>query len=359
MGILSKGLASKGLTSKGFTRSLLLAPLLVLGGLSAPAMAEDAKASNYANSAAGKALIRELADEGLDAERVRDVLATAERQEPILEAIARPAERVLTWGDYRKIFIRDTRIEQGLTFWQENRALLQRAEDKFGVPAEIIVAIIGVETSYGRNKGNWRVVDALATLGFDYPPRADFFRRELAHLFRLEQEAGIDAATVRGSYAGAMGMPQFISSSYRAYAVDFDGDGKIDLIDSVADAIGSVANYFKAHRWQTGLPVAARARVTEDRDATLFGTEYRLGELTLEHANQRGATALSCADGHRYCFDLPGDTRVAALELEGEQGQEFWLTTHNFYVITRYNHSHLYAMAVMQLSRELADRMPD
>ena len=342
-----------------FTRSLLLTPLLMLGSLSTSAAADEAAADNYATRPAGQALIRELAEEGLDADRVREVLSTAERQEPILEAIARPAERVLTWGDYRKIFIRDTRIEQGLEFWEENRALLQRAEDEYGVPAEIIVAIIGVETSYGRNKGNWRVVDALATLGFDYPPRADFFRRELAHLFRLEQEAGIDASTVRGSYAGAMGMPQFISSSYRAYAVDFDDDGTIDLIDNVADVIGSVANYFKAHRWQTGLPIAARARVTEDRDASLFGTDYRLKDLTLDEASRRGATALSCADGHRYCFDLPGSTRIAALELEGEQGQEFWLTTHNFYVITRYNHSHLYAMAVMQLSRELADRMPN
>lgn len=312
---------------------------------------------NYATRSDGQTLIRELADEGLDIARIREVLASAERQPAILEAIARPAERVLTWGDYRQIFIRDTRIEQGIEFWTEHRDLLAKAEAEYGVPAEIIVAILGVETSYGRNKGNWRVVDALATLGFDYPPRAAFFRRELAHLFRLEQEAGIDASTVRGSYAGAMGMPQFISSSYRAYAVDFDGDGKIDLFDNVADVVGSVANYFSAHRWRAGEPVAARARLADNADMSLFGTEYRLRDLTLDKAAAAGITPVSCADAESYCFDLPGSTRVAALGLEGHPGDEYWLTGHNFYVITRYNHSHLYAMAVFQLSQILAERM--
>lgn len=337
---------------------LPLAGLPLTGMLASTAFADDK--ANYATRPEAQTLIRELADEGLDVSRVRKVLSEAERQPAILEAIARPAERVLTWGDYRRIFIRDTRIEQGLEFWREHRALLERAQENYGVPAEIIVAIIGVETSYGRNMGNWRVVDALATLGFDYPPRADFFRRELGHLFRLEQEAGIDAATVRGSYAGAMGMPQFISSSYRAYAVDFDGDGKIDLINSVPDVVGSVANYFKAHRWRTGEPVATRAQVASDADTRLFGTEYRLRDLTLNKAAEAGITPQPCSDSNPFCLEDPdGDMRVAALGLEGHPGDEHWLTGHNFYVITRYNHSHLYAMAVLQLSQLLREGMDE
>lgn len=305
-----------------------------------------------------QALIDELVAEGLDRERITDLLASAERQEKILEAIARPAERTMTWAQYRRLFVQEERIEQGVAFWREHRDWFEKAESEKGVPQEIILAIIGVETRYGRHKGNWRVIDALATLGFDYPPRATFFRGELKHLFMLEKEAGIDPMTIKGSYAGAMGYPQFISSSYRAYAVDFNGDGRIDLIDSPADAIGSVANYLKEHRWQPGQPIAARARVEGQAYREIFDTDYRLN-LTLAEVANKGAHPLSCDAGHRYCFDLPENTRVAALELDGEQGAEFWITTNNFYAITRYNHSRLYAMAVYHLSRELAERIGD
>lgn len=339
---------------QGVVRFSVTACLLGLGFATSHATAND-----YSSRPEGKTLIQELVAEGLDEQHVRQMLDSATRQDKILEAIAKPAERTLTWGEYRKIFIQDSRIEQGLAFWRENRALLERAEKEYGVPAEIIVAIVGVETRYGRHKGTWRAVDALATLGFDYPPRADFFRRELKELLLLEREAGINASEVVGSYAGALGMPQFIPSSYRAYAVDFNNDGKIDLINDVADVIGSVAHYFRAHRWQTGLPVAARAQVEGTEYPAIFGTSYELA-LTLGEARAKGATPLSCDDNaYRYCYDLPAETRVAALELDGEQGSEFWLTTHNFYVITRYNRSRLYAMAVLQLSREIADRMED
>lgn len=339
---------------QGVVRFSVTACLLGLG-----VAASHATANDYSSRPEGQALIRELVAEGLDEQHVRQLLDSATRQDKILEAIAKPAERTLTWGEYRKIFIQDSRIEQGLAFWRENRALLERAEKEYGVPAEIIVAIVGVETRYGRHKGTWRAVDALATLGFDYPPRADFFRRELKELLLLEREAGIDAGDVVGSYAGALGMPQFIPSSYRAYAVDFNDDGKIDLINDVADVIGSVAHYFRAHRWQTGLPVAARAQVEGTAYQSIFSTSYE-PSLTLGDARAKGATPLSCDDNaHRYCYNLPAETRVAALELDGEQGSEFWLTTDNFYVITRYNRSRLYAMAVLQLSREIADRMED
>ncbi|MEY1661284.1 lytic murein transglycosylase B [Isoalcanivorax beigongshangi] len=335
-----------------------VSPLMTAWLLGASLLAvTPAGANDYASRPEGQALLRELTAEGLDAQHVRRLLDAATRQDKILEAIAKPAERTLTWGEYRKIFIQDSRIEQGVAFWREHRELLERAEREYGVPAEIIVAIIGVETRYGQHKGTWKALDALATLGFDYPPRADFFRKELKELFLLERDAGIDAATVTGSYAGALGMPQFIPSSYRAYAVDFDKDGKIDLINSPADAIGSVASYFRAHRWETGAPVAARARVSGNSYQSLFGTDYTPNR-TLDSLRQANVTPLACDGGEtRYCYQLPGSTKVAALELDGAEGSEFWLANHNFYVITRYNRSRYYAMAVYQLSRDIADRM--
>jgi membrane-bound lytic murein transglycosylase B len=304
-------------------------------------------------------LVDELVEQGLDRERLESLLDQAKRQESILEAIARPAEKTLTWGEYRKIFIQNSRIRQGEEFWKKHDTLLRRAEQEYGVSRYIIMAILGVETRYGRHKGSYRVLDALTTLGFDYPPRASFFRKQLRALFLMEQEAGIDAASITGSYAGAMGFPQFIPSSYRAYAVDFDGDGRIDLVNSVADAIGSVANYFVEHGWRDDFPVAARARVEGDQWGSAFSRDMK-PSTTLGDLNRRGVTALSCDNDSLatpHCFDLPSETRISPLQLEGENGTELWLGTQNFYVITRYNHSPLYAMAVYQLSRELESRL--
>jgi membrane-bound lytic murein transglycosylase B len=223
----------------------------------------------------------------------------------------------------------------------------------------VITAILGVETRYGRHKGNYRVLDALATLGFDYPPRATFFRKQLRAFLLMEDEAGIEAASLKGSYAGAMGFPQFIPTSYRAYAVDFNDDGKTDLVHSVADAIGSVANYFAEHGWQDDLPVAARARVSGNGYEAVFSKKMK-PSITLGELRERGVTPVPCegaAIPSPHCFRLPDDTRVAPLHLEGEHGSEFWLGTRNFYVITRYNHSPLYAMAVYQLARALEQRI--
>lgn len=315
--------------------------------------------AGYQERPEARELIKQLEEQGLDGARLRQLLGQAERKESILEAIARPAEKVLDWGEYRQIFVQPTRIRQGVAFYREHEALLARAEKEYGVSRFIILAILGVETRYGRHKGSYRVLDALATLGFDYPPRATFFRRQLQEFFLMEKEAGIDAASMTGSYAGAIGYPQFIPSSYRAYAVDFDGDGKTDLVNSLADAIGSVASYFKQHRWQTGLPVAARARVDGDDYQQYFQRQMK-PTMTLAELAKKGASPLSCDNGElpsAYCFDLPGETRVVPLRLETTQGTEFWLGTENFYVITRYNHSPLYAMAVFQLSRELEQRI--
>ncbi|MFN3714810.1 MAG: lytic murein transglycosylase B [Alcanivoracaceae bacterium] len=297
----------------------------------------------------------ELAAEGLDRERVLALLAQAQRQERILELIARPAERTLTWADYRKLFVQPDRVDQGLAFWQQHLPVLDAVEKQYGVPKEMLLAILGVETRYGRNKGTHRVLDALTTLGFDYPPRSTFFRGQLKELFRLEQKAGIDITEVMGSYAGAMGYPQFIPTSYIHYAVDQDGDGRIDLLNNPADAIGSIANYFKVHGWKKDLPVAARARVSGDAWRQLVQPRGK-PQTTLGAARKAGAESVPCKES-RFCFDkLPADTPIALIELEGENGSEFWLTTNNFYVITRYNHSYLYAMAAYHLSRDLAER---
>jgi len=283
-------------------------------------------------------------DYGFAGEQVVELLKQAERKQVILDAISRPAERVKPWKEYRPIFITDSRIAQGVDFWRQNEAALSRAEAEYGVPAEVIVAIIGVETFYGRNTGNYRVIDALATLGFDYPPRQPFFRQQLREFLVLAREEQVDPLTLKGSYAGAMGLPQFMPSSFRAYAVDFDDDGHIDIWNNPVDAIGSAANYFKQHGWTAGEPVVARAAISGD--AYEQGLTVGL-EPVMNAAQMRDL-------GWQSEAHISDDTAVTAFRLEGAEGDEFWLGLPNFYVITRYNRSVMYAMAVHQLSEELA-----
>ena len=334
----------------------LIGSLLSLTALAAHAELEHTcpQTSGYLERDAAKSMIRELVAEGLDEQRIRTVLGSAECQPKILESIARPAEKTHTWATYQKIFLQESRVQKGVAFAQEHEATLTRAEQTYGVPREIILAIIGVETRYGQHMGTYRVVDALATLGFDYPPRGKFFSKQLKALFELEQQAHIDANTITGSYAGAMGFGQFIPTSYQAYAVDFDNDGVTDLVNNPVDAIGSVANYFSEHNWQPGLPVAARTQIKGEGYLPLAKKGYKPG-FTLAKARAAGVTPLSCnaTITSEFCFDLPDNTRVALLDLQGTDGTEFWLATDNFYTITRYNHSRLYAMAVLQLSRQL------
>lgn len=338
----------------------LFGALLSLTALSAQAELQHncPETSAYLQRDSAKTMIQELVKQGLNEDRIRTVLGSAQCQPKILESIARPAEKTHTWATYQKIFLQESRVQAGVAFAREHAATLTRAEQTYGVPREIILAIIGVETRYGQHMGNYRVVDALATLGFDYPPRASFFRKQLKALFELEQDAHIDAQTITGSYAGAMGYGQFIPTSYQAYAVDFDNDGVTDLVNNPVDAIGSVANYFSEHGWQPGLPVAARARVQGQGYAPLAKKGYQ-PSFTLAQARNSGVTAISCSGTitSEYCFDLPDDSEVALLDLNGTEGMEFWLATENFYVITRYNHSRLYAMAVLQLSRQLAEAL--
>ena len=274
----------------------------------------------------------------------RDVLiskfASAKKLDGVLEAIAKPAEKVLTWKDYRPIFVTSKRIRGGNKFLQQNHETLKRAEKEYGVPAEIITAIIGVETYYGRLSGKTKVFDSLVTLGFDYPPRSRFFLSELEQFLLLTREENIDVRDIRGSYAGAMGMPQFISSSYRHYAVDFDGDGKRDLWNNTTDVIGSVANYFNVHGWRPGEMVVVPARVNKQVEETRnkLKPHTRISELA--------------SNGVFPEVVIDNDKKATLITLKGKKGKEYWLGLDNFYVITRYNHSALYAMAVYQLSQE-------
>jgi membrane-bound lytic murein transglycosylase B len=278
---------------------------------------------------------------GIPAADIAAWLGQARYQQSIIDAITRPAEGK-PWRDYRPIFLTEKRIAEGRAFLAQNRDELRRIQAATGVPPEYVVAIIGVETFYGKTTGNYRVLDALYTLGFFYPKREEFFRGELGHLFPLAREEKLDLATLSGSYAGAMGWGQFIPSSYRSYAVDGDGDGRRDLVNSHRDAMASVANYFNKHGWQAGQPVVARARA--DANAVAFKPETLEAKYTLADLAQRG---------YRPAENVPV-LPVTLVTLEGAQGTEHWLAFKNFYVITRYNRSPLYAMAVHQLAQELA-----
>jgi membrane-bound lytic murein transglycosylase B len=281
-------------------------------------------------------LVREHAFSMMELEAL---LGSAERRQNILDAISRPAERVLKWHEYRDIFIREPRISQGLEFWARNTDTLERAHMRYGVPPEFIVAIIGVETSYGRITGNHRVIDALMTLGFDYPPRSSFFRNELTQYLLLAREEGVNPLELRGSYAGAMGYGQFMPSSFRAYAVDFDGDGRRDIWTNTIDAIGSVANYFARHGWVANGPVALQAQVRGE-EARVIANESLELRHTLDSLRELGV----------LIDDLPGETAAALFLMDGLNGEEYWVGLNNFHVITRYNRSRLYALAVYQLA---------
>lgn len=275
-------------------------------------------------------------------QQLLDLFGQVKHQRHLFERMDKPAEK-LDWHQYRKIFLTEKRINKGVEFLNKHRDLLQKVEQTYQVPAEIIVAIVGVETFYGQYHGKAPVFDTLVTFAFDYPKRAAFFTRELEQFLLLAQEHGLDVRSVKGSYAGAMGMPQFISSSYRHYAVDFDGDGKANLFDSLPDVLGSVANYFRKHGWVPGEPVIYPLKVSSNaRPDNLkpgMKPDYAMAELR--------------AAGLQPEASLEDDRPVALVKLKQEQAHEYWAGLKNFYVITRYNHSPLYAMAVYQLSQKL------
>jgi membrane-bound lytic murein transglycosylase B len=282
---------------------------------------------------------------GFEEEQLVRVFNQAQHREDILELMRKPAEKRLEWYEYRKIFLTPARIEGGVNFWKENADSLAKASAAYGVDPQIIVAIIGVETRYGSNTGRHRVLDALSTLAFDYPPRSEFFTGELEQYLILAREEDIDVVETTGSYAGAMGYGQFIPSSYRNYAVDFDADGKRDLWNSKMDIIGSVANYFKQHGWTLDSPVAVRATVEGDKYLPVLELGYEPNTV-LDALRHDGITPLK---------PMPDELVAALLSLEQQDGPEYWLVFNNFYTITRYNHSPLYAMAAYQLSEEIRE----
>ena len=317
------------------------AGLIVLLSVLASAYADE----RYGEHPEVKTFISEMVSEhGFTQAELENLFDQAVKKQKILDAISRPAERTLTWADYRKIFVTDSRINGGVTFWQENETVLNRAAEEFGVPAEIIVAIIGVETRYGGNKGSYRVLDALSTLAFDYPRRAKFFRKELKEFLLLAREQKQNPLDLVGSYAGAMGYGQFIPSSYRAYAVDYDKDTFADIWNNTEDAIGSVANYFKRHGWLPGEQVVVRSRVEKTFDESIINDSLK---------PKRDLAAVK-AKGFVPTKPLDDAQPASAIRLEGQYGTEYWIGLQNYYVITRYNHSRLYAMAVWQLSQEIA-----
>lgn len=290
---------------------------------------------------------RAAAEYQLDSEEIMALLHDARFKQSIVDAISRPAE-AKPWYEYRPIFITDRRIRGGIEFWRENQALISQAADRFGVDPEVIVAIIGVETFYGRNTGGYRVLDALTTLSFYYPDigndRSDFFSRELMQFLLLGNEESLPLREVNGSYAGAMGMGQFMPSSYREYAVDLDGDGRRDLWSSMADVIGSVANYLHRHGWEPGQPVAWPAVARPDALMDVVAAR--------DFRPQQSVAELAAA-GFSADQPLAPDLPAAVVRLEEADGDGYWLTFKNFYVITRYNRSPLYAMAVYELSQAI------
>ena len=276
--------------------------------------------AEYYDHPESQKIIKELVEvHSFDPNYVERVLRDARKQQKIIDSISKPAEFTWTWDRYKKLFIEDKRIKNGKNFIQNHINTLEKAEAEFGVPKEIIVAIMGIETRYGRIMGNYRVIDSLTTLGFDYPRRSKFFKDELIKYFLLTRENNLDIFSVKGSYAGAMGYGQFISSSYRAYAVDFDGDGYVDLFNSIEDSIGSVANYLKVHGWVRNGKIVTKSSLNNVRE--IYKPHVSLSKFIPLSFNENGEDIYFIGDD-------------------------------NFVAITKYNRSHFYAMAVYYLSEE-------
>jgi membrane-bound lytic murein transglycosylase B len=319
----------------------LLAAAIGVGA--GPAAALDIRRPEVQQFMAG--MVRE---DSFDRRTLRKWLRAAQTQPAILAAMDRPAERAKLWYEYRPIFINEKRIQEGVEFWTAHRTELERASAQCGVPSEYLVAILGVETYYGRLTGRYRVLDALTTLAFDYPARAKFFQSELEQFFLLTREAAIDPLTATGSYAGAMGAPQFMPSNYRRYAVDADHDGHIDLWSNWPDVFASVGNYFKEHGWNPGEPVLSEASIEPDNPETLDGRKLNLSETV----------GMLRAHGIRFDSALPVNAPALLIAADGSDGIHWRVGYENFYVITRYNHSALYAMAVYDLANAVKARVP-
>lgn len=322
-------------------KPLLLAAILV-GACVNPVAALDTHRAEV------KSFIAHMASQySFKKRQLRKLLAAAQSQPAILEAMERPAEKAKMWYEYRPIFLSEKRIREGTEFWLAHRQELDRASIRSGVAPEYLAAILGVETYYGRLTGSYRVLDALATLAFDYPPREKFFRDELEQFILLTRDMKLDPLVIKGSYAGAMGAPQFMPSNYRRYAVDADADGHIDLWTNWSDVCASVGNYLKEHGWNPGEPVLSEANVDADNSADLDGRKLSLEE-TVGSLKAKGVSFES---------SLPADAPALLIAADEPDGVHWRVGYNNFYVITRYNHSALYAMAVFELAAAVKQRV--
>jgi len=312
--------------------SVLACSLMLLPGVSV---------ANYAKHPEALKWLETMVDEGFSRDYLVKVLKNAKRQNSILKAMNRQAEGRLSWEKYRARFIETGRIQNGNKFWKKHSVALARAEKKYGVPAHMIVSIIGVETRYGKVTGNYRVLDALATIAFDLPRRAAFFQNELSEFLRLTKQQNIAYTKPKGSYAGAMGYGQFLPSSFMNYAVDFDGDGKKDIWKNPVDAIGSVANYFAAHGWLEGQPVIETANLLKPLNDKWINNGLEL-KVTLKEWHSKSVIGADSRDLSE---------KATLMKLNQDNQDQYWFGLQNFYVITRYNRSRFYAMAVYQLSQ--------
>jgi membrane-bound lytic murein transglycosylase B len=295
-----------------------------------------------------KEFIDHMADaDGFKKRPLRKLLKSAQSQPAIIDAMSKPAEKAKLWYEYRPIFINERRIREGTEFWAAHRQALDEASIKSGVAPEYLAAILGVETYYGRLTGNYRVLDALVTLAFDYPPREKFFRDELEQYLLLTRDTHLDPKILKGSYAGAMGAPQFMPSNYRRYAVDADANGRIDLWSDWPDVCASVGNYLKEHGWNAGEPVLVEATVAAEKAGDLDGRKLALSETV-------GSLA---AKGVSFEGPLPPEAPAILIAADELDGVHWRVVYNNFFVITRYNHSALYAMAVYELAGAVKQRM--
>ena len=319
---------------------LSLIPLF-LSAVALPAQAFDIKRPEV------RSFIDTMSREhGFEKAKLEALLKSAETKQPILDAISRPAERVVPWWEYRERFLTERRINQGADFWLGHGEKLKQISDP--QLADVVVGILGVETSFGRITGRYKVLDALVTLGFDYPPRGEFFLSELKEFLLLSREEKVDPETVLGSYAGAMGAAQFISSSYRRWAVDGDGDGHRDLWHSWDDVVGSIANYLLENGWVNGQPIAVEATLS-DPDLSRFDVKLALNE-TVQSLREKGV---------KFETELPPDARAMLVVGQGKDGPLYRVGFNNFYAITRYNRSPMYAMAVHDLGQAIQNYMRD
>ena len=319
---------------------------------SAIVLAQEGPSGNSAERADVAAFIEEMsATHGFNAHSLRGLFRKVRYQPEVIAAISRPVVAPQQWFEYAPQFLSPARIEGGLQFWDANAKALARAERDYDVAPEIIVAIIGVESFYGKRKGNYRVIDALTTLAFDYPRRATFFRGELEQFLLLTRERKLSPLAPKGSYAGAMGMPQFMPGSFRAYAIDYDGNKRIDLDASPADAIGSVAHYLHRHGWQPNEALLAPAIIDAEAKERVSATLER-------GLSARRSLAEWAADGVEpfQLADPPADDKPGLLLLEEEGGPTYWLAFRDWFVVTRYNTSRLYASAVYALANALRER---